>query len=405
MSDPEVRAMSEEKREYLKWVLTQINKNRFPKTEDFSKESATSEYFQVPLVSASFASKVNTDGWLGWLKNRFRVFRDAEGKISATSIKEGAKQALKDFQSEYIDDEVERRHSDTNFEIFDTINMMNQSQGPERLKDIAKLRAKYGDGYFERDLERLLGTHIWAYATHDAFETRMPLIKASYISLAIAGNTQHENYEEVQEFVEKYVRNKINHQSIVEEEVKPLKGVTGALQSAVSWMALAFSPAQFTYQTLEGIWKDCKLILTKPDGSQAFTIKNMKTAAGIVYRELFHYSDKATVPQGINAFYGINDMDAASFAENNSSNNHGIFNFFGKFAYKFSSRPDFYNRMTIFVAQMMEDGSYEAHSINENNELVYDCKKDKRFKALWDGTAKTDPEYIKAQERYYALAQ
>jgi hypothetical protein len=52
----------------------------------------------------------------------------------------------------------------------------------------------------------------------------------------------------------------------------------------------------------------------------------------------------------LNAFYGLNDMDAASFVENNSSNNHGIFNFFGKFAYKFSSRPDFYNRMTIFVS-------------------------------------------------------
>jgi hypothetical protein len=43
-------------------------------------------------------------------------------------------------------------------------------------------------------------------------------------------------------------------------------------------------------------------------------------------------------------------MDNAAFAENNTSSKHGIFNFFGKFAYKFSSRPDFYNRMTIFVA-------------------------------------------------------
>jgi hypothetical protein len=28
----------------------------------------------VPLIEASFASKVNTDGWLGWLKKRLKMF-------------------------------------------------------------------------------------------------------------------------------------------------------------------------------------------------------------------------------------------------------------------------------------------------------------------------------------------
>ena len=115
-------------------------------------------------------------------------------------------------------------------------------------------------------------------------------------------------------------------------------------------MALAFAPVQFTGQALEGIWKDCKLMIVKPDGTESFTAKNMKDAAGIVYKDLFNYSDNLTVAQGLNAVYGINDMDAASFAANNTSDNHGIFNFFGKTAYKFSSRPDFYNRMTIFVS-------------------------------------------------------
>jgi hypothetical protein len=78
----------------------------------------------------------------------------------------------------------------------------------------------------------------------------------------------------------------------------------------------------------------------------------MFNAAKTVYKELSHYSDKPYVTTAINAQYGINDMDNAAFAQNNTSNRHGLFNFFGKFAYKFSSRPDFYNRMTIFVAQM-----------------------------------------------------
>ena len=116
--------------------------------------------------------------------------------------------------------------------------------------------------------------------------------------------------------------------------------------------------------------------------------------------------DKATASQAVNAFYGINDMDAASFVENNSSNNHGIFNFFGKFAYKFSSRPDFYNRMTIFVAQMMKDGSWEAHSVDpKTNQLVYDWKKDKRFRAYATNDKSDMEAYNKAKALYYAIAQ
>ena len=42
------------------------------------------------------------------------------------------------------------------------------------------------------------------------------------------------------------------------------------------------------------------------------------------------------------------------------------------------------NRMTIFIAQMMEDGCWEAYTLDETNgpELKYDMSKDKRFDVL-----------------------
>ena len=399
-SDPVVAAMSPKRREFLKYVLLEINKNKHPKdTEEDIKErrrSNVSEFFEVPLIEASFASKVNTDGWLGWLKNRFKMF----------TSKENFKKGLKDMQSEYLSDDIEQHTKKTNINIFEAVNMMDQGTGPNRIEMINDLVARHGKGYFERDLERILGTHTWAYATHDAFDTRMPLIKAAYISLAIAGNEQNIDYEGPQKFIKEYVQNRINHQSIVDPKFQTVKGGINMLQRAASWMALAFSPVQFTYQSLEGIWKDAKLIITKPDGTETFTLQNMKDSAKLVYKELFHVGDHATTSQAVNAFYGINDMDAASFVENNSSNNHGIFNFFGKFAFKMSSRPDFYNRMTIFVAQMMKDGSWEAHSVDpKTNQLVYDWKKDKRFRAYAMDDKSNMEEYNKARALYYATAQ
>ena len=58
-----------------------------------------------------------------------------------------------------------------------------------------------------------------------------------------------------------------------------------------------------------------------------------------------HYGRKR-----INKVFGINDMDMNTYAQNLSTNKHGIFHFLDRYAFKMSSRPDFYNRMTIFAA-------------------------------------------------------
>ena len=46
---------------------------------------------------------------------------------------------------------------------------------------------------------------------------------------------------------------------------------------------------------------------------------------------------------------------------------------------KFATRPDYYNRLTIFGAQMRGDGCWNAHSLNEDGLLQYDWTKDERF--------------------------
>ena len=47
--------------------------------------------------------------------------------------------------------------------------------------------------------------------------------------------------------------------------------------------------------------------------------------------------------------------------------------------YSCNTFPDYYNRLSLFIAKMIHDGSYDAHSLDEFGEIVYDAKKDKRF--------------------------
>jgi hypothetical protein len=55
---------------------------------------------------------------------------------------------------------------------------------------------------------------------------------------------------------------------------------------------------------------------------------------------------------------------------------------FGRMAYSTSTVPDFYNRMSIFVAAMIAQGCYDAH-VMEDGVLVYKMEKDKRFAKWW----------------------
>jgi len=47
-----------------------------------------------------------------------------------------------------------------------------------------------------------------------------------------------------------------------------------------------------------------------------------------------------------------------------------------------NSAPDYFNRLCLFIAKMIEDGCWEAHSLDEKGNLVYDFTKDKRFSKL-----------------------
>ena len=55
-------------------------------------------------------------------------------------------------------------------------------------------------------------------------------------------------------------------------------------------------------------------------------------------------------------------------------------------------RPDFLNRMVLFVAQCYEDGVYDAFSIKDGK-LTYNWKEDKRFKIYASGDTSNKDYY------------
>ena len=108
---------------------------------------------------------------------------------------------------------------------------MSQSDSSRRriLEDKSRYGQNYVEAFFERDVERILSTYIWAYETANALEDRITIMKAGFISLAVMGNDQNTVFEDTLDFYTKFVKSKINKQSIDSEKLRWVKGALGTV--------------------------------------------------------------------------------------------------------------------------------------------------------------------------------
>ncbi len=383
-------------KKFLEFALYKINKNRFPKLTDEELQEMQNnnniEYYRVPLARGGQDSVASTRSLLQALRSKLRQFTPQNAFKNAREKLEGI------FNS---DEEV--RDQQRSQLLFKMTNMFDG--GEVASKRIDKIK-EIGIENLEHNLETLLYKHLFAYSVKNNIDGVFPMIKAAMIHISTQGAIQNNKFDKDISYLTNYIRNKIFNQSIIDPKLQGLANKLGLIKQAASTFTLAFSPVQFVYQSLQGLWIDISLMIRKPDGTDAFTFNHFKKALKLVYSDLSHYSNKPTLCQLFNELYGLNDMDMNTYTERISQAKRGIWNF-GNFMFKFASRPDFYNRMSIFISQMLGDGCLDAHHISDKGELIYDWKLDKRFsKFAANPTLKTsDPEYNKQKSLYYIVAK
>lgn len=382
--------LSKAEREFLKYVLPIINSNR-----GYNQVRDRDKYFRIPLCDGSTSVVAAKDGLLASLKD----------KLKGWSPKEAYRRAKERAEGIFSDELQQSHNAKKNIDdLFSMTNRFDYGEGPHRDKIIAR-------GRFELNGETIFLKHAFAYSMKSRIDEVFPMIKASMINLTVQGFNQNEvdsegnlGFQNDLAYLRDYIKNKIKNESIIPEEYRPATEFINKIKQAASKLVLGLSPVQAIYQTIQGIWQDISLIIRKPDGTDAFTLSNMLQAAKIVYSDLKHLGDEPTLVEQFNRLYGVNDMDMNTYIDKIKTDQNGIFNF-NNFLFKFASRPDYYNRMTIFVAKMINEGAYEAHSINKDGILEYDCTKDKRYKAFFDDDRSNMEEYNKAKMYYIAAAK
>lgn len=208
--------------------------------------------------------------------------------------------------------------------------------------------------------------------------------------------------------------------NLTDDDFEDANKVISVARSLVSGLTIAARPLLLAKELTVGTMKLAAKCRFGYFANLKIDEKLLAKAMKVVYGQDFSTRSKRAMGKislsaidlvaALNQQYGIANFDLNIMAERMQADRHGAAANVGRLLYSTSTIPDFYNRMSIFIAAMMADGCFEAHSYDSaTGELVYDMKKDKRFAkfmSLCKGPESSwDEEYFEQKGLYMAMAR
>lgn len=369
-------------REFLKFFLAEVNKNRFGITDIQSDEAqdriVSGQWFEVPLLRASTVSRLINKNYAESLKE----FWD-----NALNVNN-----LFDMEKEEYD-----RYAAGMYEMTNTFTSQLDSEYRQEMLNGEKTSS------FETNLEVVLDSIMYAKIRQEEYNKALPLMSAIKIALGWQAYELNIKIPNTIDYINKYIKSAMYSSPDIEEGTELLHKTTRILKEATSIGNMMINPISGLTALFQGMLSNVTRAMSNAYGPNMFNKSEFAWAYKYMTMDAFKSASTITAIEEINALYGINNMDINRLVENMSRNNGGLFGFKSGAMYWFSYAPDYFNRMTIFIAQMKHDGCFDAHSMVDGK-MVYDFKKDKRFEQYSSGNT-SHPDYGKQKALYNAMRE
>lgn len=266
-----------------------------------------------------------------------------------------------------------------------------------------KSRQRYienqGVDYFESNVENLLIDRMYQSINTEKINEALTMAKSFLLQLKLAGDNEYTRkiIDQETKYIEDYLKINVFKKSIMEPLSQKIVGGLSGLRQGVVFMNLAGNAIAAVRDIENGFFENYLRVASKYQTN--ISGKNLSKAYAYVVREGSFDAMKVTLLSKLCVKYRLSNTDTARIAERLKSNRQGLSNW-DNIAFSTLRAPDFLNRMTLFIAQAMEDGVLDAWEI-KNDELVYNWKKDKRFSIYAQGESmKNHPEYAKQKGLY-----
>lgn len=384
------------KQQFLKKILFEFAKIRYPMNGikfDFTSESDPAlqsfieqhrdTYFNIPLEKASVSTRRQNYS----LRQKLSYARD-----KAMELLRNPKQGIEEFVNKVASQE-EQSLRDAGIEAMQLYNKFSIGEGSGRNNYIAE----HGADYFETNLETLIADFIERDIETKEYNKALVVIKGVLFQLDLLGENPNQAavVEQTREMIENFVKLNIFNASIMDETSQKILGVTAPLRSLVSNTLIAGNVISALRDTFEGVWQNT---LRSINHYQTNIDKaSLAKAYATVVKNSFSDGRSINIVNQLCQIYRLSNIDVSRISEGLKSE-RGVMNF-KDWMYATLRRPDFLNRMTLFVAKCYKDGVYDAFDIKDGK-LVYNWRKDERFKVYASGNT-SDPKYAEQMGAYY----
>ena len=358
---------SEESREALDTWLRVLNSVRYPKQmespEEIQKLKDSGKYYEVPLTEAVFTRQAKRLGIIKALKNKWDQY---------TELTEDVFAGESDIKAKWYSDLEHGRSLYNKFAL--------DSETRKR-----KLNDK-GVGFFETDLERVLFEAVTAYTKSEISYEYIPRLNAMQTVMKLSQSYSHVLQDQTEKALDKLIKSKFYGEPIIEGKgLQAWAKWLNVVKKGLSMLALGVNFRSFLRETLQGAFM----------GFSRSVVEQIPGITWDTYLDAFEYVtqevpkniDSVSLLQQLDARYGVANYSLNNIARKSKLNWTGIRNWSTDTLFWGSTSPDFLHRMTILIAKMMSDGVFDrdmsksAYYLNENGDLVYDWKRDKRFTA------------------------
>lgn len=169
--------------------------------------------------------------------------------------------------------------------------------------------------------------------------------------------------------------------------------------------ALGFNATLGIRNTLESLWKAPSKVIGKFFGTEdTFGFKDYSQAVMLMIGDVGDFTHNITLIEELNRIFRMQNMDSNRIAQELMSDKSGLLNMKDRLVFWTATAPDYFNRMSMLLAQMIHDGVWGSMQITEEG-FKYNWKKDKRFEAYANNDKSDINKYNEQRALYLYMLQ
>lgn len=378
-------------RKFLKKALFYINKIRLGETrlrsdaemEEFIEKKP--EYLNVPLEKASSTTKA-VKAW----HNPLEYAKDLSRRV-----KEYCEDPKKYFREMYegilTDDQQQQVTRDMeDLQAFNKFKISESERGRENM-------LRYGKDYFETNVQNLVIDYIHKAIQEQEMNKMLLQTKGILLYLQLKSPTELSNEEKQRQskVIDEYLKTSVYNVSTMRPELQKVEARIMPFRKAVTKAYIMLSPVAAVRDVIGGLRSNIVRSLTKYRTD--IDAKDVMWAYQYVLRHGSMSTMTIDLLDKFNTKYLISNINVEQQQEGYKSDTQGLAS--GNWLYATLRKPDFLNRMVLFMAKLKHDGSYKAYSV-ENGILKYNWTLDERFSLLASNNKSNIEEYNKQKALY-----